>query len=497
MKLAVVSFIWMASILAYSMPQTDSLALKSQQAKKLMAEGNFIQAISLYRELDEAMPNNPGLKLNLGMALHLAGKKREAVPELQQAVKLDPHMAPAWLFLGTTRLQLGETAAAIKPLRTVLELEPEQHQARQMLAGALLSLDRVEEAAAEYRTLAVAEPENAQVWFGLGRSYESLSTTAFEKLRETSPESAYVLSLLGESRLRAQQFSSAFFLYRLALERMPTLHGLHSAVAEIYRQTGHPQWAETEDQREAMLPLLDCHSARLECQFQARKYDELIGAAKSANTLESFYWLARAYNELALNAFDRLGQLPLSPELHELKAHIYNTQKKYAEAAGEWRKALELSSDHMQVRKELAISLKLGEDYSAALPLFQELQKQQPDSAELNFLLGDTLLDLQRAAEALPLLKRAVTRNPKSLAAHKSLARCELATGNAAEAIPHLKLALPSDQDGTVHYQLAQAYRTTGQIELANKMLKDYQSLQRTAVAQDEASKKDAEITAP
>jgi Flp pilus assembly protein TadD len=90
-----------------------------------------------------------------------------------------------------------------------------------------------------------------------------------------------------------------------------------------------------------------------------------------------------------------------------------------------------------------------------------------------------------------------VTRDPKSLTAHKSLARCELATGNAAEAIPHLKLALSSDHDGTVHYQLAQAYRTTGQIELANKMLKDYQSLQRSAAAQDEASKKDAEITAP
>lgn len=497
MNLAAVSFLFVASILAYPRPQTDSLAFKSQQAKQLMAEGNFNQAISLYRELNEALPNNPGLKLDLGMALHMAGKKREAIPELQQAVKLDPQMAPAWLFLGTTRLQLGDTAAAIKPLRTVLELQPEQHQARQMLASALLSLDRAEEAAAEYRTLAAADPESAPASFGLGRCYESLSAAAFEKLQKTSPESAYLLSLLGEARLRAQQFSSAFFLYRLALERMPTLHGLHSALAEIYRQTGHPQWAETEDQREAKLPLLDCHSARPECHFRAREYDELIGAAKLANTLESFYWLARAYNELALNAFDRLGQLPPSPELHELKAHIYNAQKKYAEAASEWRKALEFSSNDIQVKKELAISLKLGEDYSTALPLFQELFKQQPDSAELNFLLGDTLLDLQRPAEALPLLKRAVTRDPKSLAAHKSLARCELATGNAAEAIPHLTLALSSDHDGTVHYQLAQAYRTTGQIELANKMLKDYQSLQRSAAAQDEASKKDAEITAP
>lgn len=497
MKLAAVPFIFVASILAYPAPQIDSLALKSQQAKQLMAEGHFQQAISLYRELNKAVPNNPGLKLNLGMALQLAGKKREAIPELEQAVKLDPQMAPAWLFLGTTRLQLGETVAAVKPLRTVLELQPDQQQARQMLAGVLLSLDRAEEATAEYHRLTGDDPENAQAWYGLGRSYESLSSRTFEKLQRSAPESGYVLSLLGEARLREQQFSSAFYLYRRALERMPNLHGLHSSVAEIYRQTGHPEWAETEEQREAALPLLDCRSPTLECHFRAGNYDELIATAKSAKTPDSFYWTTRAYNEKALTAFDRLGQLPPSAELHELKARIYSNQKKYSEAAAEWRKALELSPADMQIKKDLAISLKLGEDYSAALPLLQELLRQQPDSAELNYFLGDTLLDLQQPKEALPLLKRAVARDPKSLAAHKALARCELATGQAANAIPHLKLVLASDENGTLHYQLAQAYRANGQIELAKKMLSDYESMQRSAAARNEAARQDTNITAP
>jgi predicted Zn-dependent protease len=95
------------------------------------------------------------------------------------------------------------------------------------------------------------------------------------------------------------------------------------------------------------------------------------------------------------------------------------------------------------------------------------------------------------------LLNRAATRAPKSLAVHKALARSELATGKTLDAIPHLKVALASDEDGTLHYQLAQAYRATGQIELANKMLKEYQSLQRSAAAQAEAARQDTEITAP
>ena len=462
-----------------------------------MAEGKFPQAIALYRELNEAVPNNPGLKLNLGMALHLAGRRREAILELEQAVKLDPQLAPAWLFLGTTHLQLGEAAAALKPLRTVLQLQPDQHQARQMLAEALLSLDRLEEASDEYHQLSSEDPENAKAWYGLGRTYESLSSASFEKLQILAPESGYVLSLLAEARLREQQFSSAFYLYRRALERMPNLRGLHSAVAEIYRQSGHPEWAETEQQRETSLPSQDCSSRTLECHFITGHYDDLIAAAKSAETPESLYWTTRAYNELALSAFDRLGQLPPSPELHELKAHIYNNQKKYSEAAAEWRKALELSPADLQIKKNLALSLKLAEDYGAALPLFQELLHQQPDSAEFNYFVGDTLLDLQRSKEALPLLKRAVLRDPKSSPAHKALARCELATGEPANAIPHLKLVLASDEDGTLHYQLAQAYRANGQIELSKKMLSDYESMRRSIAARDDAAKQETVITAP
>ena len=476
-------------------PQEDSLAVKSQQAKQLMAEGKFGEAIPLYRELNRAVPNNPGLKLNLGMALHMAGRKREAIPELEAAVTLKPDLAPAWLFLGTARMQLGERTAAIKAFKTVLSLQPENHEAAQMLAEALSSLGRIEEAAEQYQRLAEVYPESPQVWYGLGRSYESLSGQAFEKLHETAPESSYSLALFGETRLREQQFSSAFYLYRRALEEKPALRSLHKALAEIYRQTGHPDWAETEEKKENSSP--ECTSQTVECYFLAGRYNELIVAVKGSNTSDSFYWRSRAYNQLALQAFTQLGQLPPSAELHELKAHIYNSQKRYTEAAREWREALKLSPADVEIQKQLAISLKFGEDYSTALPLFQELLRQQPASAELNFLTGDTLLDLQRAEEAIPLLKRSVLSDPKSLAAHKSLARADLVAGKPAEAIPHLKLALPTDEDGSLHFQLAQAYRASGQPELAKKTLADYQAIQNSAAAARESAKRETEITAP
>jgi predicted Zn-dependent protease len=200
---------------------------------------------------------------------------------------------------------------------------------------------------------------------------------------------------------------------------------------------------------------------------------------------------------LAVQAFTRLGELPASTELHELRARIYSGQKKYSEAASEWKAALALSPGDAQIRKQLAISLKFGQNYEEALPAFQALLARDPGSAELNYLTGDTLLDLQRAEKAIPLLTRAVRLDPKLLAAHKSLARADIAIGKAMEAIPHLKAALVTDKDGSLHYQLAKAYQATGQPQLAKSMLAEYQKMQRSAAAESEAAKREVEITAP
>ena len=477
--------------------ESDDLALKSQRAKEFMAQGKFAEAIPLYRELNQAVPRNPGLLLNLGMALHVAGDDRESIEPLELAVRLDPKLTPAWLFLGAARLGLGDTPAGLEALRIVLHLQPDHRDALGLLASALLSLDRPTEAANQYQKLAELDPGSSAAWYGLGRSYESLSVRAFDELQKTAPESEYWLALVAEARLREQQFSSAFYLYRRALEKAPAMRGLHREVAEVYRQTEHPDWANIEEEKEVSLPQPDCRAPTFECQFREGQFSQLLAATKGAHTPESHYWRSRTYNELALQAFTRLGQLPPSLEQHELKANIYNGKKKYADAVEEWREAIKLSPTDKQIQKQLAISLKFSQDYGEALPILQRLLEGQPASAELSFLVGETLVDLQRVEEAIPLLNRALARDPKLLAAHKALARAYLAAGRAAQAIPHLQAALATDVDGSLHYQLASAYQASGQPSLSKQALLKYQKIQGSAVAAREAAKQEVEITAP
>src|SRR5882762_3121078 len=115
-----------------SLGQSDDLAMKSQRARELMADGKFAAAVPLYRELNRAVPNNPGLLLNLGMALHMAGDERNSIPQLEAAVKFDPGLAPAWLFLGAARLELGQTLSGLEALKMVLELQPDHRGALEL-----------------------------------------------------------------------------------------------------------------------------------------------------------------------------------------------------------------------------------------------------------------------------------------------------------------------------------------------------------------------------
>ncbi|MGH9630768.1 MAG: tetratricopeptide repeat protein, partial [Bryobacteraceae bacterium] len=298
------------------------------------------------------------------------------------------------------------------------------------------------------------------------------------------------------TRTKQRQFSSAFFLYKEALKRAPQMRGLHAGLAEVYRESGHADWAAVEQQREQKLGAPDCAMSKLECDYGAGRYSEVAAAAKT-KTAEAYYWRSRAYNELATAAFGKLMQLPPSVESHEFMAEVHRNQRRYKEAVEELRKALEKSGGSPRIEVELARAMHQATDFEAARGLLSKLLKLEPDSAELNFLMGDSLLNLQKAQEAVSYLSKAVQKDGRMLAAHASLARAYMQTGGDAKAIPHLKAALPLDTDGSMHYQLARAYQGSGQAELARETLARYQKISAKDKAEKESLEQDMQITAP
>jgi predicted Zn-dependent protease len=420
----------------------------------------------------------------------MSGHDRDAIPEFERVLKVQPENLPALLSLGAARMATNDPARAIAPLKKTVQLDPSNIDARGMLANALLSTGEPQAAATQFRDLTARIPQDAKAWYGLGRSYEAIAARSFEELDKTAQGSPEWLTLVAETRMQRNQYRSAFYFFQQAIEKRPAFRAARAGLAEVYRKTEHPDWAAVEEQKLRSMPAPDCAREKFECDFAAGRLLETIKSP-------SLYWRARAANELALQAFLQLGRLPESIELHALKAEILTSRGQHQEAAGEWRSALKLAPGDPRVEQELATSLYLGQDYAASMPIFEKLIKQDGPSAQLRSFMGDALLRTDQPEKAVPYLESALKQDPRLLPAHASLGLAYARLGKPSEAIPHLLAAKKLDEDGSLHYQLARAYQSTGNAQSADAAMKEYTELQRQSQELNRDLENKARITAP
>jgi len=474
--------------------QNEDPAALSRTVKQLMAGGHFEEAIPICEQLVKAMPGIPGLVLNLGLAEEMAGHPDKAAPRFEEVLKVEPGNVPALTSLATVQLQLNHPQLALVPLKKLLTLEPSNHDARGMFAGALMGADQFDEAAEQYRKLTAEDATDAKAWYGLGKAYESLAGRSLERISQHAPESPYAAALIASSRLDRQQYRSAFFFLRLAEEKLPKLRGIHAALAKVYQETGHADWAAIEEKEEESLPPPSCSADSAECYFVQNRFLESAGANPAAPSL---FWGAKAYHQLALEAFARLGGLPESVELHALKAQVLHGHNQDIEAANEWRAALRLAPGNKRLQNELATSLFLAHDYKPAMQLILELLPGDGSSPDLNFMMGESLLRTEQPDQAVPYLETALRANSKMLAAHASLGLALAKLDRGGDAIPHLEKALALDDDGSLHYTLARAYQQAGNSKRSRELMEEYQRIQKRNLEQKDELAKDTQIAPP
>ena len=335
------------------------------------------------------------------------------------------------------------------------------------------------------------------MWLALGRVYESIATRAYETLVDRGPESAEALALVAEARLDGGQPEVALALYRKALERAPAMRGLHAAIARLYRQTGHAEWAAVEDERERRQPALDCARTPLECRFVAARHREVLSAGAGSSTPAAAYWVARSSNVLAGEAFAQLEALPASAPLHEWRAAQLRDEGRYAESAAEWRQALGL-----RPRRRAAPAGARPHAASRPGPGGRRARARRAAAGRARFRRGQLPAGGRAArasaarggdppAGAGPCASTRGWHTPRG-----ALGRAYALVGRTQEAIPELEQALRVDEDGSLHLQLARAYQAVGRSADAERTLGAWRSLREAAGPTDTAAAKPA-LTPP
>ncbi len=383
-----------------------------EEGQRRMAAGDFDGAVGVYQKLVKQVPANPGWKLNLGIALHMAGRDADAVGPLTVAAQAMPQVFPAHALLGTSLLRLGQAGKAVAPLQRAVAMRPNEAQGRRLLAEAFLQSGQAKAAVGQLAALTKLEPGDAGAWFVLGRANEAAAEAAFRELAKGFPESRAFLLTTAAVRRKQQRLKAAE-----ALEE------------------------------------------------QARTRPALARADALAKEIETF-------NDGARRAFTQLGALPDNPQIHKIKAETLRAQGKHLEAVEEWRAALRFDPRDRETERELAASLYAGGQYLDALNTLERLLVHEPDSPVLYFLKGDCLLQQGQAEEAIAPLLKAVSIVP----ARASLGRALLAVGRGAEAVPHLEAVVGElDTDGALYFQLSRAYTAAGAAEKAKTALAESQ----------------------
>ncbi len=256
--------------------------------------------------------NFPGwarLHFLIGDLLLFEGRMEEALPELQNAVKLNPQMPEPYLDLARLRLERGEIEMANGLLDKLLEMEPGNADARFDRARALLDLGREEAAERDLQRLVELRPMDADVRFVLASLQERLGLVAAAAIHyqavtemETEPEKqGAAFAALGKLRQEEGDIEAAIGYYRSALQLTPSQAGVALNLASAL----------------AFLDRFD----------EAAAYYDLVIAEDPANEPARFgqiaaLFLTRAYGEAKAKLESAAAVLPRSRVIQHLRARL-------------------------------------------------------------------------------------------------------------------------------------------------------------------------------
>jgi tetratricopeptide (TPR) repeat protein len=335
----------------------------------------------------------------------------------------------------------------------------------------LVIAGKPEQAVPIYQELVQAFPNRVDLRIDLcvaqykARRYRDSAREAKAAL-QLQPELPSANLFLGASYLQLGEFAAAIPPLQKVLEKQPTERNARLALAEAF--SGARRYKQAAEEFQKLSEIVPDNPKVW--YGLGHCYDKLSEQAPGQY---------EHYQELAQHAYNRLEQLPPSPESFIHAAELGDKSSEWVEAAKQWRKAMALAPDDDRVQAGLAWALFRARDYVSALQVIESMRKDGLDSAVLNFLSGGCWLNLEQPEKSIPYLEKAIAADSHFLPAQAALGQALLRTGKAPEAIPHLRTALSVDEDGTIHFQLYRAYTITGQAEAAKQALSDYEEFKK------------------
>lgn len=212
----------------------------------------------------------------------------------------------------------------------------------------------------------------------------------------------------------------------------------------------------------------------------------VLASLPSSPEAHALYWSIKANERLAFASLAHFEQLePNSARSHILLGDIYRQSQQYDDAQKEYKAALGISQDNAAALLGLAEAYYGDANIDMTIATAQKALQQTPNDPEINLVKGEALVSQHNFDAAEPYLLKALNAKPQILPhVHALLGEVYAEDGMMQDAIRELKLGASSDQDGSLHYQLARLYTKIGdraEAAAAFQQMKILQQRQREA----------------
>jgi tetratricopeptide (TPR) repeat protein len=357
-------------------------------AMELHQTGQLAEAAELYQKVLAGDQTNADALHLLGVLLHQQGEHARAIELIGRAVVLRPNAAAFHANLAEPYRALGQLDRAAGCCRAALNLRPDYPEALGNLGLALQGLGKHDEAVEQLRHAIRVRPDFAAAHNNLGNVLREKgeldeALTHFRQAVELDPRYAPARTNLGQLLLDRGKAEEALPHCEEAVRLQPEVAALHHNLANVYRDL--KRFAEA---RSAYLGAI-----RLDPKLAKAHAHLGLSVMREGQTNEAIPWIKRA---IELD--------PGDPAFPEILADVQMEQEEYANAATNYRQAINLSTESRPIL-HLALGWALQEDgrLEEAAEEYRIAERQAPEMPAVQNYLGGYYeergeLDLAEAA---------------------------------------------------------------------------------------------------
>ncbi len=409
--------------------QAFEVQAQFQTALALHQQGRIADAIRIYEEILQKIPDHFGALNLLGVIACQNRACERAVQLISKAISINPNVPAAHSNLGVALRELKRHEEALSSFDRAIALKPDYAEAHHNRGLALKELGRPEEAIASYDKAISLKPD-CEACYNRGNVLAELkrfedAIASYDNAIALNPNYADAHCNRGNALKEVSRLEQALLSYERAIALRPSDAESHSNRGHALKELRRLEEALVSyDRAIALKPdYADTHASRGTTLHELKRFEEALvsynqAIASEPNKAEIHYNRGLVLKELkrneeALLSYDKA--IALKPDFAECycaRGFSLNELQRFREALACCDRAIQLRSEFAEAHFNRGFALFELDAFEEALASYTMAFTLRPDMADAHNNAGDTLLVLGRLSEARAAYLRAIDADP-------------------------------------------------------------------------------------